>query len=83
MRHLVFTSLLACGLAFGQPGDEDLQRAFIEGAQQLQAGKLAQAESIFREMLELTDSPRVKLELARTLFLQGNYDEAKILFKEV
>ena len=39
--------------------------------------------AIFAEMLELTDSPRVKLELARTLFLQGNYDEAKILFKEV
>jgi len=83
VRHLVFTSLLVCGLAFGQPSDEDLQRAFIEGAQQLQAGKLAQAESTFRAMLEATDSPRVKLELARTLFLQGNYDEAKILFKEV
>jgi tetratricopeptide (TPR) repeat protein len=83
MRHLVFTSLLVCGLAFGQPSDEDLQRAFIQGAQQLQAGKLAQAESTFRAMLEVTDSPRVKLELARTLFLQGRYDEAKVLFKEV
>jgi hypothetical protein len=83
MRRLVFTSLLVGGLAYGQPSDENLQRAFVGGAQQLQAGKLAQAERTFRAMLEVTDSPRVKLELARTLFLQGNYDEAKILFKEV
>lgn len=72
-----------CRLAFGQPSDEDLQRAFIQGAQQVQAGKLAQAASTFREMLEVTGSPRVKLELAHALFLQGKYDEAKVLFKEV
>jgi hypothetical protein len=83
MRQLLYTALFAAGLAFGQASDEDLQRAFVEGAQQLQAGKLAQAESTFRALLEATDSPRVKLELARTLFLQGSYDEAKILFKEV
>jgi hypothetical protein len=34
-------------------------------------------------MLESTDSPRVKLELARTLYLQGQYAEAKRLFKDV
>jgi hypothetical protein len=70
-------------MAFGQPSDEDLQRAFIQGAQQVQAGELAQAASTFREMLKVTGSPRVKLELAHTLFLQAKYDEAKVLFKEV
>lgn len=83
MRRLAFALMLVSGLAFAQTSDEDLQRAFIEGAQQLQAGNLARAEEIFREMLKVTDSPRVRLELARTLFLQGKYREAKKLFQEV
>ena len=34
-------------------------------------------------MLKRTGSPRVKLELARTLYLQGKFDEANTLFHEV
>jgi hypothetical protein len=64
--------------------DEDaLQRAFALGMQAQHAGDLARAERIFREMLTSTSSPRVRLELARTLFQQAKYDEAKVLFKEV
>ena len=64
--------------------DEDaLQRAFVLGMQAQEAGDLARAEPIFREMLTSTHSPRVKLELARTLFAQAKYAEAKSLFKEV
>ena len=55
--------------------DEDaLQRAFALGMQAQQTGDLARAEAIFREMLTSTQSPRVKLELARTLFAQAKYD---------
>lgn len=63
--------------------DDALQRAFVQGLQAQQAGDLARAEQIFREMLTRTSSPRVRLELARTLFQQAKYDEAKVLFKEV
>lgn len=66
----------------GQAGDA-LQRAFARGMQHLEAGQPEQAEHIFREMLKSTDSARVKLELARALYLQEKYDEAKALFQEV
>lgn len=81
MRAVLFFVLLA---AFGAGADEDaLQRAFVQGMQAQQAGDLGRAESIFRDMLASTESPRVKLELARTLFLQGKYEQAKRLFKEI
>jgi tetratricopeptide (TPR) repeat protein len=63
--------------------DDALQRAFVQGMQAQEAGDLARAEQIFRELLANTSSPRVRLELARTLFQQGKYSEAKVLFKEV
>ncbi|TMH99987.1 MAG: hypothetical protein E6H39_06410 [Betaproteobacteria bacterium] len=80
---LAVAAALASGAALGQANDEALQRAFTEGMQQVQAGNLAQAEAIFRDMLKRTGSPRVKLELTRTLYLQGKFDEAKTLFHEV
>ena len=51
--------------------------------EQLDAGNLAQAEKMLRDLLGYTGAPRVKLELARTLYLQGKYAEAKKLFNEV
>jgi outer membrane protein len=60
-----------------------MQRAFAEAMQQLRAGDFARAERILREMLTSTDSPRVKLELARVLYLEGKDAQAKALFKEV
>jgi hypothetical protein len=69
--------------AAAQWSEETLQRAFLEGARQMQAGNLAQAERIFRDLASLTGSPRVKLELARVLHYQGRHDEAKALFEEV
>jgi hypothetical protein len=87
MRRLVLALTLAgalsCGAAYAQADGEALQRLFTQAMQQMQAGNLAQAESLLREMLKSADSPRVRLELARTLYLQGKYDEAKALFKEV
>lgn len=82
MRRIALAFALAANLAFAQSPDS-LQRAFAEGMQHLQAGEAAQAEHSFRKMLEHTDSPRVKLELARSLYLQGKLKEAKALFEEV
>jgi outer membrane protein len=74
--------LLAGELAAQQP-DPELQRAFIEGAQRLQAGEFQEAARIFRALVQKTDSPRVKLELARTLFYLKEYRESRELFKAV
>jgi hypothetical protein len=71
------------GEPLAQQGDPEIQRAFIEGAQRLQAGDYVSAARIFRAVLRRTDSPRVKLELARTLFYLGEYRESRDLFKSV
>ena len=81
IRALAFALLVSVSSAHAD--DDALQRAFVHGMQAQQAGDLARAESIFREMLTHTQSARVKLELARTLFAQARYAEAKTLFKEV
>ena len=87
MRRLAFALCLAAALvavpALARQQDDALQRAFVEAMQRMQAGNLARAERLLRDMRKRTDSPRVKLELARVLFLQAKYDEAKALFEEV
>lgn len=86
MRRLLALALAGAfiGAACAQANDEEtLQRLFVKAMQKAQAGNLAQAESLLREILESTDSPRVKLELARTLYLQGKHTEAKMLFQQV
>ena len=55
----------------------------MKAMQQLEAGELVAAESTLRGMLEQTTSPRVQLELARTLYLEGRYAEAKTLFLDI
>lgn len=55
----------------------------MEGAQLLQSGDFAGAESVFRALLDETGSPRVKLELARVLYYQKKYRESRALFREV
>ena len=65
------------------PPDHEIQRAFVEGAQRLQAGDFEGAARIFRELTHKTDSPRVKLELARALFYLKQYEESRRLFKAV
>ena len=87
MRRLALAIVVAAGLASNRAparADEDaLQRSFIEGVQLLEAGNAQRAEEIFRDLLKATDGPRVKLELARTLYLEGKYAESKKLFQEV
>jgi outer membrane protein len=84
-RRLVVAALgifLGGEVAAQQP-DPEIQRAFIEGAQRLQAGDFEGAARIFRALVHKTDSPRVKLELARTLFYLEEYRESRELFKSV
>jgi hypothetical protein len=86
VRRLVISLVLAAvaaGPALAQSKDEAMQRAFVEAMQQLRAGNLERAEQMLRAMLARTDSPRVKLELARVLYLEGKDAEAKALFKQV
>ena len=49
----------------------------------MQARSYGPAIRVLRALLEQTQSPRVKLELARALFLNGEYREARELFNEV
>jgi len=79
----VILLLLLVGACHARANEDMLQQVFVQGMQAQQSGDFARAEVIFREMLTATDSPRVRLELARTLFAQGKYVEAKTLFKEV
>jgi hypothetical protein len=69
--------------ASGQGFDPEIQRSFIEGGRLLEAGDYEGAARIFRALLQRAPSPRIKLELARALFLQKRYGEARGLFREV
>lgn len=84
MRRLAL-ALLICASApgFARAADGALQREFVQGAQALEAGSAAEAERVFRGMLGRTGAARVRLELARALYAQGKYAEAKALFREV
>lgn len=75
--------LAACSEARSQPASEALETRFAQAMHELQVGNLARAENHLREMLMYTDSPRVKLELARVLYLKGEYAQAKVLFQEI
>jgi Surface lipoprotein assembly modifier/Tetratricopeptide repeat len=51
--------------------------------QLVQAGNYELAIRTLRALLAQTQSPRVKLELARALFLNKQYSEARVLFNDV
>jgi hypothetical protein len=76
-------ALLAAAPARGAAPDPQIQREFVEGAQLLEAGDHAAAARVFRALLARTDSPRIRLELARALYHLGEYRESRALFGEV
>jgi hypothetical protein len=85
-RQAVVAAAIAClsaGAACAQTYDAEVQRQFVEGVRLLQAGDYDAAARIFGALVERTNSPRIKLELARTLFHLQRYREARALFKEV
>lgn len=86
-RQGFLVAAFACSFAgpvLGQATyDPEIQREFVEGARLLNAGEFEAAARTFRALLQRTNSPRVKLELARTLFYLKQYEESRALFKEV
>src|SRR5687767_5534568 len=74
---------LAAPAAAQEAFDPELQRAFIEGVRLFEAGDAQEAARVFRAILQRTHSPRVKLELARALFVLKEYKESRVLFREV
>lgn len=76
-------TLLFVSCARAQVVNPEIQRAFVEAGRLLEAGDYARAERILQELVRRTNSPRVKLELARTLFYEKRYRESRALFKAV
>jgi hypothetical protein len=61
MRGVAIALCLALAPIPALAQSDALQRDFVEGMQLLEAGRAAQAERVFRAMLERTGSPRVSL----------------------
>ena len=68
--------------AVQQDGDA-YQARFLRGVEALHAGNPMRAAAIFEQLLADTGSPRVRLELARALFLLDDYARSEQLFREV
>ena len=62
---------------------DSLQAQFILGGIALNNRDYEAAVAIFSDLLRKTNSPRVKLELARALFLAHRFKDAKQVFQEV
>jgi hypothetical protein len=62
---------------------EDFQQRFETGAERLFSGQYLAAAATFEQLYEDTQSDRVKLEWARSLYLAGEYERATFLFREV
>ena len=63
--------------------EEANRRDFAAGVAAMFAGHYDEAAGLFRELSRRTNAPRVKLELARSLFLAGHYREAKLIFNGI
>lgn len=59
------------------------QARFLLGVEAMQAGNPMRAATIFEQLLAETGSPRVKLELARALYMLEDYERSEQLFREV
>jgi len=62
---------------------DPLQVFFLVGVNELNRGNYPAAIDIFYTLAQKTDNPRVKLELARALFLDRRYRASKKVFQEV
>ncbi len=63
--------------------DDPLQILFLVGLHELTRGNYVAAIQVFESLTKQTESPRVKLELARAFFLDRQYEPAKKFFEEV
>jgi len=82
---IVFLISLILGFGFVNPAkcQELYQSQFEEAFKAELSGDLSAAETIFQDLLNKTQSPRVELELARIQYQQGKYTEAKQHFLNV
>lgn len=81
LSHLTITNGLAAEPDAGR--ETDFQARFEEGAGYLMSGNYLSAAYVFEKLYADTQSQRVKLEWARTLFYLGQKEQAEVLFKEV
>jgi hypothetical protein len=66
-----------------QERSDAYQARFLRGVEALQADDPMRAATIFEQLLAETGSPRVKLELARALYMLEDYERSEQLFREV
>lgn len=78
---LLITNGFAADLDAGR--ESDYQARFEEGAGYFLSGNYLSAAYVFEKLYADTQSQRVKLEWARTLFYLGQSEQAEALFKEV
>jgi hypothetical protein len=77
-------ALGACGSAWaqGQAAGPN-QQAFMTGVRAIDAGDFATAIRVLRALADTTGAPRVRLELARALYLDKQYLRAREAFLKV
>lgn len=93
MPRLLKSLLTALALAVFQPASGDqsgpesapaqIQSQFGIAMDRLQSGEVAAATEILANLASETDSPRIRLEWARALFLAQRYDESREVFEMV
>ena len=70
-------------VATSSTATDPLQILFEIGVEELKKGNYPSAIDIFESLAGKTKSPRVQLELARALFLDRRYKDAKKVFEDV
>ena len=76
--------LLACAGARASESDEkQADILFRSGLAAMQHGQLDVAVGTLRKLAQAAPTPRVRLELARALYLNGEYHESLTLFRQV
>lgn len=80
----VLMILLACVNAQASQSDEEKNDLlFKSGLLAMNQGQFGTAVGTLRAVLSSVPTPRVKLELARALYLNGEYHESLLLFRQV
>src|SRR5512135_3893637 len=80
---IMVSPVLAAEPPAGTVQASEYQAHFLLGVEAMRAGNPMRAAAIFEQLLAATGSPRVKLELARALFLMRDYERSEQLFREV
>ena len=74
---------LCCSAAHAAVDQEKAEALFRSGLAASQAGRHDTAIRDFRQLLREVSTPRIKLELARSLYFAGQYRDSLAVFREV